>query len=79
MEQLADRVSAAYRSEPGFQHVTFLADDASGEYGYISFWDTKEEAEAAGAKMNPQLQEAVRDMLKGQPTIRLFEVHEANG
>ncbi len=75
-EKLADQFAPALRSLKGFKRVTFLGDETVGEYGSLSLWESKEDAEAAGAVMGPQLEQAVSGIAKGPPTRRLFEVYE---
>ncbi len=55
-EKLADQFAPALRSLKGFKRVTFLGDETVGEYGSLSLWESKEDAEAAGAVMGPQLE-----------------------
>ena len=41
-ERLADRFAPIFRTQKGFQSVTFFeADAAAGEYGLFSLWDTR--------------------------------------
>ena len=75
-DELAARFDPAIRARPGFQDLTFFGDDSDGTYGVFTLYDTKENAEAAIAALQPQLQEAIKDILKGPPTLRLFEVIE---
>ncbi|MFQ5913092.1 MAG: antibiotic biosynthesis monooxygenase family protein [Nitrospinota bacterium] len=76
MEKVADELAPIFKAQKGFKSITFVADDAVGEYGGFSLWETKEDAEAAAAAINPKVQEAVDGIVKGQPSIRLFEVYE---
>jgi len=61
----------------GFKSITLFGDYETGEYGGVSLWETKEDAEAAIAAVRPKMEEAYRDMLKEPPTMRVFEVFEA--
>jgi heme-degrading monooxygenase HmoA len=63
----------------GFKSVTMFGDYDTGEYGGLSVWETKEDAEAAMAAVGPNMQEALGDMLKGPPTMQVFEVFEPGG
>ena len=51
---IAQEGAAAFRSQPGFQSVTYLYDRSSGWGFAVSHWDTREHAEAAS--------EATRDI-----------------
>jgi len=79
MEQLADTSVRQYRTLKGFQGVTFLADDAQGQYGSLSLWESHEDAEAAGQQMGPPMQQAVAGIAKGPPVVQVFEVYEPQG
>jgi hypothetical protein len=75
-EKLADQFVPALRTLKGFKRVTFLGDETTGEYGSLSLWESKEDAEAAGAVIGPQLEQAVSGIAKAPPTRRFFEVYE---
>ena len=75
-EKLADQFAPALRALKGFKRVTFLGDETVGEYASLSVWESKEDAEAAGAVIGPQLEQAVSGIVKGPPTRRFFEVYE---
>ena len=75
-EKLADQFAPALRTLKGFKGVTFLGDETVGEYGSLSLWESKEDAEAAGAVIGPQLEQAVSGIAKAPPTRRFFEVYE---
>ena len=75
-EEMADRFGAILSELPGFKWVTFIADDTAGEYGSISLWDTKENAENVRLTAGPQIRQDLRDIAKGPPRVRIFEVYE---
>ncbi|MFQ5861443.1 MAG: hypothetical protein ACE5IG_07855, partial [Dehalococcoidia bacterium] len=50
------RRSSCLQTLKGFKGVTFLADETVGEYGGLSLWETKEDAEAATSALRPWLQ-----------------------
>ena len=76
MEKIADEMAAHYRALKGFQSVTFLGDNDTNQYGTVSLWETKEDAEAVDAALGPALREKAGDILKGPPEVRFFEVYE---
>ena len=78
VEKLAAEVFPIFKAQNGFKGITFLADDAVGEYGGFSLWESKEDGEAASDAIRPKVEEAVGDILKGPPTFRVFEVIEPN-
>ncbi len=75
-EKLADQFAPALKTLKGFKRVTFLGDEAVGEYGSLSLWESREDVEAAAAVIGPQLEQAVSGIAKGPPTRRFFEVYE---
>ena len=75
-EKLADQFAPAIRAKKGFKSVTFFLDDTVGEYGAFVLWESKEDAEATIAALEPQLHQALTGIVQGPPTLRLFEVYE---
>jgi len=75
-EKLADQFAPALKTLKGFKRVTFFGDEAVGEYGSLSLWESKEDVEAAAAVLRPKLEQAVSDIAKEPPTRRFFEVYE---
>ena len=75
-EKLADQFAPTFRAMQGFKTVTFFGDETTGEYGSLTLWETKEDAEAAAAVMGPKLEQAVSGIAKAPPTRRFFEVYE---
>jgi heme-degrading monooxygenase HmoA len=78
VETLAERFAPLFRAQKGFKSITFFeADAAAGEYGSLSLWETREEAEAADAALMPQLQQALGGaglQVRGTPIRRIGEV-----
>ena len=72
VEQLADQLAPRFKALHGFRGVTFLMDEASGDYGSLSLWESREDAEAASAAINPQ----VARIFQGMLTPWIFEVYE---
>jgi len=75
-EKLADQFAPALKTLKGFKRVTFLGDEAVGEYGSLSLWESKEDVEAAAAVLRPKLEQAVSGIVKAPPTRKFFEVYE---
>lgn len=72
MEKLADRLAAQLKTTNGFRSITFVMDEASGDYGSFSVWDSREAAEAANAAINAR----VAKLFEGMLTPWIFEVYE---
>ncbi len=78
-EQLADRHAPIWRRQRGFRSIVFLGDDERGEYGNLSVWDSREDAEAAAAVIREDLQRSLSELglhLQRSPSPRLFEVYD---
>ena len=78
-EKLAEQFGSALKSLKGFKSVTFFADVEVGEYGSLSIWESKEDAEAAAAVLRPKSEQALSGIAKGPPTRKYFEVYEPKG
>ena len=78
-EKIADIIAPLYRAAKGFKSVTFFAADETGECGALSLWESREDAEAAGASFRLKLQELTTGILEGPPTVRGYEVYEPKG
>lgn len=77
-EDMADKFAAIYADCPDCRQVTFLGDDAQGEYGSISLWDSEAALAAYQQQVGPQLAAALQDVALGPATIRKFEVYQPN-
>jgi heme-degrading monooxygenase HmoA len=75
---LANRWHAAVSTLPGFLRVQFLFDESTNEYGYISYWESLEQANDAGEKVGEHLPKALRDMSISTLFVRCYEVYEPN-
>ena len=75
-EKVADAFAGIYKTMKGFKSSTFFGEWETGACGALSLWESKEDAEAAAALMRPKLMEAVGSMLKGPPTVKMFELYE---
>lgn len=78
-ENICDGAAPRYAAQPGYRSVTFLFDDASGEYASLSVWNSREEADAAANALRPWLLEITAGQLKAPPESRFFEVYEPKG
>jgi heme-degrading monooxygenase HmoA len=76
-EKLAEQFAPVIRSQKGFKSITFLGDDAVGEYASVAIYESKEDAETATAATGLRMEEALKGIVKGPPTRRLFEVFES--
>ncbi|MBA7675101.1 hypothetical protein ES703_83330 [subsurface metagenome] len=75
-EKIADEFAVAHKPLKGFKSAIFLGDDASGEYGSLTTWETPDDLKSAADILRPKLTEVLSGIAKGPPTIRVFEVYE---
>lgn len=74
---LADQTDPIYKSLKGFVSATYMIlDEAKGEYGSVTLWKTKEDAEAAGEKLAENFREHHADKVAGPLDIKTAEVYE---
>ena len=76
-EKVADQLAPIYRTMKGFKGVVFIGDIEPGEYGSLSLWDSKDDAEALSGTVKRQLERIIGHVPKQGPgTRRIFEVYE---
>lgn len=75
-EKMADQFLGVMQGLVGFKGATFLLDEAVGEYGALSLWASKKDADAAGEVMTGSLRQALDGLVQGPPIQRTFEVYE---
>jgi len=74
-EKMADEFASAHKPLKGFKTAIFLGDDAVGEYGSLTTWETPDDLKSASEILRPKLTEALSGIAKGPPTTRVFEVY----
>lgn len=68
------KILPVLRKQKGFRdEVTFIAQDRS-EAIAISFWDTKEDAEAYNVSGYPEVLKTLTNLVEGTPRVGLAEV-----
>jgi hypothetical protein len=71
---MENEVLPLLRKQNGFRdEITFIAPERSETVG-ISFWDTKEDAQAYNSRGYPEILKAMSKVLEGTPTVETFEV-----
>lgn len=73
-DKMGEQFTAMLQGMKGFQSMTMFGDYDTGEYGGLSIWATKEDAEAALAGTEEPMKQAVGDLLKGAPVRKVFEL-----
>ena len=76
-DQIGGQFGPMLQGMKGFKSMTMFGDNETGEYGGLSVWETKEDAEAALANTGEPMKQALGDLLKGPPVRKVFEVWEA--
>jgi hypothetical protein len=59
-EKLVDQFAPVARTQKGLKGITFFGDDTVGEYGSLTIYESKEDAEDAIAATDPHLEQALR-------------------
>lgn len=77
-ETFAKEIDPHYRGLNGFHSLFVLMEGALSEYVVLSLWETKEDAEAAGAT-RPESQQWLDRTLMGPPVVRIYELYETRG
>ncbi len=75
-EKLVAQFAPALAAREGFETATFLADDASGTYGVLVVFASREAAQATWETLSPRLVKALDGIAQGPPSRTLFEVLE---
>lgn len=61
----------------GFVSATYMVfDEDAGEYGSLTIWDSKQNADAAGEVFSTWMSEEAGDKLTAPPVIKQAEVYE---
>jgi hypothetical protein len=73
---LADEGFKMAKAQPGFVNATYLViDEAAGEYGSLTVWNTNADAMAAAEKLRPWLEQKLAGKAKSPPVVRVAEVY----
>jgi heme-degrading monooxygenase HmoA len=71
---IEEEVIPLLSAQKGFRdEITFIAPERSEAVG-ISFWDTKEDAEAYNSAGYPEVLKALSKVVEGAPRVQTFEV-----
>lgn len=72
---ISDKVLSILKIQPGFiDEVTLISEDDPNRIVAISFWKTKENAEAYQREQYARVTETIRNLIDGAPQVRKFEV-----
>ena len=75
-EELADKIAPIMRRQPGMQSLTMLSDETSGEYIFLTHWETIEQINAFERSPDEwRVRDIVSKHITTVPLIEVFQVH----
>jgi len=75
---ISDKVLPILKSQTGFQdELTLVSDQDPNRILAISFWKSKEHADAYNRDHYPRVTELIRNLIENDPQVRTFEVEES--
>ena len=73
-QTIEKKILPLVRKQKGFRdEVTFIAPDGMEAVG-ISFWDTREQAEAYNSSMYPDVLKELNRVVDGTPVVKSYDV-----
>lgn len=76
IESMADELAGFTAGLEGYIQVTYLVNDDDTSYASLSVWQTREQAEAAGAAVMAQFGEQMASFSTVPPVIEVYEVYD---
>ncbi|GAB2788291.1 hypothetical protein GCM10027040_13120 [Halomonas shantousis] len=76
IEALATSMAQFMQSLQGFVDLHYLASEDSTDYASISFWATKDDAQAAGELLCERVLGQIEALSTEPPKIMVYEVYE---
>lgn len=75
-EKLTDQVAPILRRQPGFRSLTLLSDDTSGEYIFLTHWDTLEHINTFERSPDEwRVRDIMSEHLTAVPQIEVYQLH----
>lgn len=72
---VSDKVLTILKNQPGFMdEITLVSDENPNRILAISFWKSKEHADAYNRDQFNKVTETLRNQIEGNPQVRTFEV-----
>ncbi len=76
-EELADQIAPIMRRQPGLQSMTMLSDETSGEYIFLTHWETMEQINTYERSPDEwRVRDIVSRHITTVPMIEGFQVHQ---
>ena len=76
VEALADQVFGFMKTLQGFVSTHFLFSEDENEYGSLSLWESRQDAESAGESVRSKHREILDKLAVEPPSQRVFEVYK---
>jgi len=76
IETIADRASVLMRSMKSFVGAHFFISEDETTYSALSFWESKDDVEAAATQLREASMPLVQKVTTGAPTAMHYEVYE---
>jgi heme-degrading monooxygenase HmoA len=75
-EELTDRIVPILRRQPGFRSLTLLSDETSGEYIFLTHWDTLEHISTFERSPDEwRVRDIMSEHLTAVPQIEVYQLH----
>ncbi len=75
-EELADRIAPIIQRQEGFRSFTLLTDETSGEYIFLTYWETLEAVHAYERSADEwRVRDILAEHLTTVPEIDVFQLH----
>lgn len=75
-ERLAERIAPIIKRQPGCRSVTLLCDETSGEYIFLTHWDTLEQINAFERSADEwRVRDIMSEHVTAVPQIEVYQVH----
>lgn len=72
---VSEKVLPILKAQPGFlDEITLVSDEDPNRILAISFWKSKENAQAYQREQYSKVTETIRNLIEGDPQVRTFEV-----
>lgn len=76
VEKLADQAFGFMKSLKGFISVHFLVSDDEKQYSSLSLWESKGDADTAGAAITEKTAGTLHELVLEPPEIQIYEVYK---
>lgn len=72
---VSEKVLTILKNQPGFlDEITLVSDEDPNRILAISFWNSKENAQAYQREQYNRVKETIRNLIEGDPQVRTFAV-----